>query len=69
LKKVKQDAELKNIPAIMITNVQEELDNAVKAGAEEALLKSSLVPSQIIEVCKKYLNLPNDAEATTAPVS
>lgn len=47
----------KNIPVVMLTNVEEELENAVKAGAEEAILKSSLTPKQVVEVCRKHLGL------------
>lgn len=55
LAELKKDVELQKIPVIMLTNVQEELDHAVKTGAEEAILKSSLTPHQIVEACKKYL--------------
>lgn len=57
LAELKKDAQLLKIPAVMVTNVQEELENAVKAGADEAILKSSLTPRQIIDVCKKYVPL------------
>ncbi len=56
LSEMKKDGELMKIPVVMLTNVQEELDRAVKSGAEEAILKSSLTPSQVHDVCKKYLN-------------
>lgn len=56
LKQLKQDESLKTIPVIMVTNVQEELENAVKMGAEEAILKTSLTPRQLIEVCQKHLS-------------
>ncbi len=55
LTEIKKDPELATIPIIMLTNYQEELENAVKAGAEEALLKSSLTPRQLIEVCRKHV--------------
>lgn len=55
LSELKKDAQLMKIPVVMVTNVQEELENAVKNGAEEALLKSSLTPRQLIDVCKKHL--------------
>lgn len=56
LQVIKNDPVFKTIPVIMITNVQEELDKAVTAGAEEAVLKSSITPKQMVEVCRKYLN-------------
>jgi CheY-like chemotaxis protein len=57
LAKVKSDDKFKNIPIVMLTNFQEELDNSVKQGAEEALLKSSITPHQLIEVCRKYVTV------------
>ena len=61
LVKLKKDEQLSSVPVIVVTIVQEELDQAVKAGAEEALLKSSFTPHQLIDVCKKYLtDLPPD---------
>jgi len=55
LSEMKKDPQLSTIPIIMLTNYQEELENSVKNGAEEALLKSSLTPHQLIEVCRKYV--------------
>jgi CheY-like chemotaxis protein len=55
LGQLKKDPSLGKIPVVMVTNVQEELDKAVKAGAEEAVLKSSVTPKQIVEVCRKHL--------------
>lgn len=57
LAEMKKDASLMNIPVVMVTNVQEELENAVKAGAEEALLKASLTPRQVIDICRKHLGI------------
>lgn len=66
LTQIKKDARLTNVPVVMVTNVQEELDTAVKAGAEEAVLKSSLTPHQLIDVCKKHL-APELASSIVAP--
>ena len=63
LAEFKKDPALSQIPVVMVTNVQEELDKAVKEGAEEAILKASLTPHQVIDVCRKHLNL------TPLPVS
>jgi CheY-like chemotaxis protein len=65
LAELKKDEALMGIPVVMVTNVQEELENAVKAGAEEAILKSSLMPHQIIDVCKKYVPLSGQPGQTT----
>lgn len=67
LAELKKDPILMKIPAVMVTNVQEELENAVKAGAEEALLKSSLTPHQLIDVCKKHLPDPLSTALDTNP--
>lgn len=55
LQELKKDDQIMHIPVVILTNIQEELENAVKHGAEEALLKSSLTPPQLVEVCRKYL--------------
>ena len=56
LGELKKDEMLMKIPVVMLTNVQEELERAVKNGAEEAILKSSLTPRQVVDVCKKHLS-------------
>lgn len=56
LAELKKDMSLTKIPVIMLTNVQEELEHAIERGAEEALLKSSFTPRQLIDVCQKHLN-------------
>lgn len=55
VKEIKKQEELKAVPVIMLTNVQEEIENSVKIGADEAMLKSSLTPHQVVDVCKRYL--------------
>lgn len=55
LEEMKKDEKLQHIPVVMLTNVQEELENSVKKGADEAILKASLTPRQVIDVCKKHL--------------
>lgn len=66
LTELKKDEKLLKTPVVMITNVQEELENAVKAGAEEALLKSSLTPHQLVDVCRKYVTPEAVPPAPTA---
>lgn len=66
LAELKKDEVLMKTPVVMVTNVQEELENAVKAGAEEAILKSSLTPTQIIDVFKKYVPLPGGSVLPTS---
>jgi len=52
---IKKDPRYTQIPVVMLTNVQEELDNAVKHGAEEGILKATLTPKQVAMVCQKHL--------------
>lgn len=57
LDRIKKDPRYTAIPVVMITNVQEEVDNAVRHGAEEGILKSSFTPREVAMVCRKHLTL------------
>lgn len=52
---VRNDPRYTNIPVVMITNVQEEVDNAVRHGANEGILKSSLTPKEVAQVVRQHL--------------
>jgi CheY-like chemotaxis protein len=67
LLQIKKDPNLQNIPVIMLTNLQEEIDHAVEIGAEEAILKASLTPHQVIDVCRKYLQPETPVTSTPTP--
>lgn len=53
---IKSNPETKTLPVVMLTNMQEELDKAVKSGAEEAVFKATVTPKQIAEMCLRHLN-------------
>lgn len=55
LQEIKKNESLAKVPVIMLTNVQEEIDHSVKLGANEALLKSSITPTQVVDICRKHL--------------
>lgn len=57
LKELKKDPILSSIPVFMLTNVQEEIANTVKYGAQEALVKSSVVPKQLANSISEFLRV------------
>ncbi len=69
LSEVKKDPALSTVPIIMLTNIQEEIEHSVKAGADEAILKSSLTPHQVVDVCLKHLSETPQTSETSPPVS
>lgn len=52
---VRNDPRYSSVPVVMITNVQEEVDNAVRHGANEGILKSSLTPKEVAQVVRQHL--------------
>lgn len=55
LEKVKEDNELKNIPVIVLTNLENEDEVAQNIGISEYLLKINTKPSDIANTVKKYI--------------
>lgn len=57
LKKMKQDESIKNIPVIVLTNVEsiEEIDKALELGATTYLVKSDYSLEEVIAKIKKAL--------------
>jgi len=57
LKKIKEDADIKNIPVIVLTNVEgmEEIDKAIELGATTYLVKAQYSLKELIEKIKKVL--------------
>ena len=57
LEEAKKDPKLKSIPIILLTNLSEVADvkRAQKLGAADYIIKSHFLPSEVIEVVKKYL--------------
>ncbi len=56
LTEIKKNPDLASISIVMLTNYQEEIENTVKLGADEAILKATLTPHQVADVCQKYFN-------------
>ncbi|MEK7625423.1 MAG: response regulator [Patescibacteria group bacterium] len=56
---LKADAELKDIPVIMLTNLgqKDDVDKALAAGAVDYLIKAHFKPSEIVEKVKKTLHI------------
>jgi len=60
LRKMKAEAALKNIPVIVMTNLNagsDEVKEAVSLGVKETVLKTDVVPEQIVETARKYLDV------------
>ena len=57
LEEAKKDSKLKSIPIILLTNLSEVADvkRAQKLGAADYIIKSHFLPSEVIEVVRKYL--------------
>jgi CheY-like chemotaxis protein len=56
---IKKNPEWAKIPIITLTNIQEEIDKSVKAGADEAVFKATVTPKQIADICLKHLSNHN----------
>lgn len=54
LKKIKSDENLKNIPVIVITNLDTEKDEAIKLGAVDQIVKANTELKEIVEKVKKF---------------
>ncbi len=57
LKKMKADERFKNIPVVLLTNLsqKENIDEGLKLGAQDYLIKSHFTPSEVLEKIKIYL--------------
>ncbi len=57
LSQFKQDAELKDIPVLILSNLgqKEEIKRGLDFGAVDYLVKANFTPSEIIEKIKQYL--------------
>jgi CheY-like chemotaxis protein len=57
LEEAKKDPKIKSIPVILLTNLSEveDIKKAKKLGAAKYLIKSHFLPSEVIEVVKKYI--------------
>ena len=57
LKRAKADDEIKNIPIIILTNLSqvEDVQQTLKIGAADYIIKSNLTPAQVLEKIKPHL--------------
>jgi DNA-binding response OmpR family regulator len=57
LKKLKENEEWKKIPVIILTNLsqKEEVEEGLKIGANDYLIKSHFTPSEVVEKVKKLI--------------
>jgi two-component system alkaline phosphatase synthesis response regulator PhoP len=58
LEKVKKEANFKDIPVILLTNLggaQEDREKGKNLGAVDYLVKSDLTPNQVVEKVKEYI--------------
>lgn len=58
LKRLKEDSETKNIPVVVLTNLEgiEDVDKAIELGAQSYLVKAQYEAKELIEKVKKILN-------------
>lgn len=67
---IKQDAETRNIPVIIVSALADVDDQArgLQLGAAEYITKGEMLPAAVIEKIKQYvLSVPRDAAAAPAP--
>lgn len=57
LKKIKENEKLKKIPVILLTNLsqKEEIDQGLKLGAADYIIKSHFTPSEVLEKVNNYI--------------
>lgn len=58
LKKLKQEPTTAKIPILLLTNLSQrnEIEQGLKMGAEDYLIKAHFMPSEVVEKIKKVLN-------------
>ena len=59
LKMIKNDAELKNIPVILLTNLgqDEDIKKGKQLGAADYFVKANHTPAEVVQKVKQVLNL------------
>jgi DNA-binding response OmpR family regulator len=58
LKLFKQDAKLKNIPVVLLTNLsqKDEVKQGLELGAEDYLIKAHFMPSEVVKKVRQVIN-------------
>lgn len=66
LRNLKTDDKTKNIPVVMLTNIDDDisLGAAMKLGAADYLVKSNFTPQEIVEKVEKYVSKKTPAETS-----
>jgi len=57
LEKIKADPKTKNIPVIVLTNLnaaEEDVQKAKKLGAKEVMMKTEITPQEVVDKIRKY---------------
>ncbi len=54
LKRLKEDNKLKNIPVVILTNLDTEKEEALKMGANDYIIKANTNLNEIVEKVSKY---------------
>ncbi|MEK7558158.1 MAG: response regulator [Patescibacteria group bacterium] len=57
LKQLKADSQTSRIPVILLTNLSQQcqIEQAMKLGAVDFLIKAHFMPSEVVEKIKKYI--------------
>jgi len=60
LRQLKADQSTAKVPVILLTNLsqKDEIEQGLKLGAEDYLIKAHFMPSEVVEKIKKVLNSP-----------
>lgn len=60
LKHLSENAELKNIPVILMTNLgqKEDVEKGMSLGARDYLVKAHFMPSEVVAKIRQYLGAP-----------
>jgi CheY-like chemotaxis protein len=61
LKQLKGDAQTKNIPVVLLTNVSDDnvMNDAFKSGAAGYIIKSQVANEDLVKEIKEYINEPH----------
>ncbi len=68
LKRLKQDSETKDIPVIVLTALIQDREKmeSITSGADDYIVKSEMMPGEVIQKVKALLNKKGDPEADKA---
>lgn len=58
LRGIKEDEQAKNIPVLLLTNLsqKEDIQKGLALGADDYLIKTHFMPSEIVQKVKRFLN-------------